>query len=171
MEKNIIAAMDNNRVIGINNELPWDLPSDLKRFQKLTKGFPCIMGKLTYLSILAKIHKPLPGRKNIVVSSTMSGPQPENVYVVSTLAEAIALAESFGLEKMFFIGGERIFDEALKIADNIFLTKVVGTHEGDAFFPKIHYKEWEEVSREPHLEKEEKNTDGFIFIDYKRATK
>ncbi len=168
MEKIIIVAFDNNNVIGINNELPWSLPLDLKRFQKHTKGFPCIMGRKTYESIIAKIGKPLPGRENIVVSSTLLGPQPENVIIASSFDDAIRLAKETKKDKMFFIGGERIFKEALEVADMIMLTKVINSYKGDAFFPELKHTDWEAGENECHMN-EEGHSDNFIFADLKRV--
>ncbi len=168
MKKIIIVAIDNGNVIGINNELPWNLPLDLKRFQKRTKGFPCIMGRKTYESIIAKIGKPLPGRENIVISSTLAQPEGfDNVFIFKSLNEGIVFTESLNKENLFFIGGERIFEEALKIADEIMLTKVINSYEGDAFFPKINHNDWEAGENECHMN-EDGHSDNFIFVDLKR---
>lgn len=168
MKKIIIVAIDNGNVIGINNELPWNLPLDLKRFQKHTKGFPCIMGRKTYESIIAKIGKPLSGRENVVISSTLIQPEVfDNVFIFKSLNEGITFAENLNKETLFFIGGERIFDEALKIADEIMLTKVINSYRGDAFFPEINHSEWEAGENELHM-KEDGHSDDFIFVDLKR---
>lgn len=124
----IIAAMSDNRVIGKNGKLPWDIPADLARFRSLTMGHTVLMGRKTYESI----GHPLDGRKNIVLSRTMG--RTEGVIVARTLQEGIAAAE--GDEELFVCGGEEIFREALLSCQRIYLTVVHGHYEGDASFPQ-----------------------------------
>lgn len=126
----IIAAMDENRIIGRGNRLPWHLPVDLKRFRMLTLGHPIIMGRKTYESI----GHPLDGRKNIVITR-----QPaycaKGCIVVHDLPSAF---EACGdVEEAFVLGGETLFRDVLPIADNIYLTVVKTRVEGDARFPDI----------------------------------
>lgn len=126
----IIAAMDENRIIGRGNRLPWHLPVDLKRFRMLTLGHPIIMGRKTYESI----GHPLDGRKNIVITR-----QPaycaKGCIVVHDLPSAF---EACGdVEEAFVLGGETLFRDVLPIADKIYLTVVKSRVEGDARFPDI----------------------------------
>jgi dihydrofolate reductase len=136
----IIAAMAENRVIGRENELPWDLPSEHRRFKEITMGHPIIMGRKTYESI----GRPLPGRKNIVIA-TQQGFSPAGCTVVKDLQTAIAAGE--GADEVFICGGESVFREAMPLADRIYLTIVDEEFDGDAFFPGIP-DDFVEVERE-----------------------
>lgn len=159
----IIVAADEGNVIGGGNKLLWSLPDDLKRFRALTKGHPVIMGRKTYESI----GHPLPARRNIIVSRSMKS-VPEGCEVVRSTEEAIAI---FGdsPEEVFIIGGGEIYQEAMEkyLADRIYLTRVHGHFEGDAYFPGIDPTEWQEVCREEHA-KDERHPFSFTFIDYER---
>ena len=129
MSLSIIVAMTDDRVIGRDNTLPWRLPDDLKRFKAITMGHPIIMGRRTFESI----GKPLPGRRNIVVTS---GPAIAGVQTATSLANALALCpESEG--ERFVIGGARLFAEALTAADKIYLTLVHADIPGDVRFPPL----------------------------------
>lgn len=126
----LIAAMARNRVIGRNNRMPWDLPSDLHRFKETTMGHPIIMGRKTFESI----GRPLPGRKNLVISR-QPGFAPAGCLVARDLRAAIAQCED--ADEVFICGGEAVFREAMPIADRIYLTTIDREFEGDAFFPEI----------------------------------
>ena len=126
----IIAAMDENRIIGRGNRLPWHLPVDLKRFRMLTLGHPIIMGRKTYESI----GKPLDGRKNIVITH-QTGYRAEGCIVVHDLRSAF---EACGdVVEAFVLGGESLFHDVLPLADKVYLTVVRTRVEGDARFPTI----------------------------------
>ena len=161
----IIAAADENNVIGMQNRLPWKLPADLKRFQELTKGHPVIMGRKTYES-LPEDRKPLPNRTNIVITRD-AGRQFPGCTVVRSLQDAIDAAQETGTDEAFVIGGGEIYAQALPIADRMYLTRVHGTFEGDALFPSITKEEWHEVSREEHPS-DAHNPVGFTFFRYER---
>jgi dihydrofolate reductase len=126
----IIAAMAENRVIGRENELPWHLPSEHRRFKEITMGHPVIMGRRTFESI----GHPLQGRQNIVIA-TQPGFSPEGCVVVTDLQAAIKAGE--GADEVFICGGESVFREAMPLADRIYLTIVAEEFDGDAFFPEI----------------------------------
>ncbi len=126
----IIAAMAENRVIGRENELPWNLPSEHRRFREITMGHPIIMGRKTFESI----GHPLPGRKNIIIA-TQPGFSPEGCVVVDDLQAAIKAAH--GADEVFICGGESVFREAMPLADRVYLTIVEEEFDGDAFFPVI----------------------------------
>jgi dihydrofolate reductase len=126
----IIAAMAENRVIGRENELPWDLPSEHRRFKEITMGHPVIMGRRTFESI----GHPLPGRKNIIITA-QQGFSCEGCTVVKDLQAAISACE--GSDEVFICGGESVFREAMPLADRIYLTIVEDEFYGDAFFPEI----------------------------------
>jgi dihydrofolate reductase len=141
MEIIIIAAMSKNGTIGKNNALPWSIKEDMIHFKKLTSGFPCIMGRKTWESLP---RKPLPGRLNIIISSTLKIDAAENVKVCSTLDEGIAFCGN--AEKIFICGGAQVYKEAIKIAGKIELTLVHKIYEGDAFFPEIDTAIWEKTA-------------------------
>ena len=126
----IIAAMDENRIIGRGNRLPWHLPVDLRRFRRLTLGHPIIMGRKTYESI----GKPLDGRKNIVITR-QAVYRAEGCIVVHDLRSAFA--ECGDVEESFVLGGETLFRDVMPLADKIYLTVVRTRVEGDVKFPVI----------------------------------
>jgi dihydrofolate reductase len=144
----LIVAMSNNRVIGRNNALPWHLSEDLKYFKRTTLGKPVIMGRKTFESI----GRPLPGRANIIVSR--SGFSADNIRVVSSLEDALNLAESIahidGAEEVMVIGGAELYAHALPVAQRLYVTLVDAEIDGDAFFPAFNENDWQEISREDH---------------------
>lgn len=139
----MIVACSRNRVIGKNLQLPWRLPDDLKRFKELTLGHPVIMGRKTFESI----GKPLPGRKNIVITRQKSF-GPDGVKTVSSLDEALEVIS--GVSEAFIIGGGEIYQMALSRADRIYLTWVDAEVDGDAYFPDWSREGFVEVSQEVH---------------------
>lgn len=126
----LIVAMTRARVIGVNNTLPWRLPGDLKRFKQITMGHPIVMGRKTYDSI----GKPLPGRRNIVITRQADLVIP-GADVVHSLTEALLLLHD-SLE-VFVIGGAQIFEEALPQADKLYVTWIEEDIQGDAYFPEF----------------------------------
>ncbi|MGE4159740.1 MAG: dihydrofolate reductase [Planctomycetota bacterium] len=150
----VAVAVARNGVIGNKGQLPWHLPEDLKRFKKLTLGHTVIMGRKTYESI----GKPLPGRRNIVLST---GPSIQGVEVMRSLPEALAAVRRDKAEVAFVIGGHSVFREAMMLADSFHLTQVDLEPEGDTLFPPYNKKDWKETHRE---------TSGpCTFIDYVRV--
>ena len=160
----LIAAFAQNRVVGINNTLPWHLPEDLKYFKRTTSGKAIIMGRKTYDSI----GRPLPNRTNIVISRN-SDFQAEGVRVVASLEAAIELAKEVNfindVQEVMIIGGASIYEAALPIADRLYLTHVHAEIEGDAYFPEVNFKQWLEVSREDY-QASDKNPYDYSFVVY-----
>jgi|SRR5262245_3467575 len=152
----LVAALARNRVIGAGNRLPWRLPEDLKRFKRLTMGAPVIMGRKTHDSI----GRPLPGRRNIVVTG-QPGARWEGCEAAHSLDDAIALAGD--APEVFVIGGAELYRLALPRADRLYLTLIDADHEGDTFFPAFDPADWRETAREPGA--------GFAFVTYQRARK
>jgi dihydrofolate reductase len=144
----LVVAVGENGVIGRDGQLPWRLPSDLKRFRKLTLGKPVIMGRKTY----ASIGKPLDGRDNIVLTR-QKGFQAAGVHVVSSLAEAVALGRKLAADRdcdeIAIIGGEEIFRAALALAERIYLTRVHAAPPGDTRFGELDPNAWRQTSSEP----------------------
>jgi dihydrofolate reductase len=147
----LIVAMARNRVIGVDNTLPWHLPEDLKHFKALTMGHHIIMGRKTYDSI----GRPLPGRTTVIVTRdpgyTMAG-----CLVAHSLDEAVRLSE--GDDEAFFVGGSSLYEQALPLADRLYITEIQADYLGDAHFPEFDRQEWRECSREGHI-----GTDGLAF--------
>ncbi|AUX95372.1 type 3 dihydrofolate reductase [Mixta gaviniae] len=150
----LIAALAADRVIGMENAMPWDLPADLAWFKRNTLNKPVIMGRLTWESI----GRPLPGRQNIVVSSQPA--QVEGVTWVSSLEEALAAAGD--AEEVMVIGGGRIYEQMLDRADRLYLTHIDAEVEGDTHFPDYEPDEWQSVFSEFH-DADEKNSHSYCF--------
>lgn len=125
-----IAAMASNRVIGRHGTLPWHLPEDLKFFKKTTAGHPVLMGRKTFESIVAALGKPLPNRRNIVLSSTL--PPQEGVEIITDLTQLPALDPA---SPVYLIGGAQLYSALLPVCDELLLTWIDQAYEGDAFFP------------------------------------
>lgn len=135
-----IAAMSENRVIGKDNGLPWNLPADLKYFKQITDGKPILMGRKTFESI----GRPLPNRYNIVVTRNAGFAAPGCLVVNSIDTALAAVAEE---EEVVVIGGALLYQQMLPRLQRLYLTIVHQEFEGDAFFPEIDLSEWQEVSR------------------------
>lgn len=153
MEKIIIAAMDEEKAIGKDGEIPWHYPEDLKHFKEKTTGHSVLMGRKTYES-LPEDFRPLPDRENIVL--TRSNPDLDGtVKIVNSLEEAYQEAES---EKLFIAGGASVYEQTLNNADKMVLTRIPGTHDGDTFFPDRNEDNWKLESR--------KEKEGLKFEEY-----
>lgn len=153
--------MDEARVIGIENRLPWKLSADMKWFREQTLGKPIVMGRKTFESFGAK---PLPGRKNIVLSRDADF-QAEGIHVVSSIDEALAAAGD--VDEVMIIGGASFYEQMLPRADRLYVTLVHTMVNGDAWFPEVDFSQWREVFREDH-EADEKNQYPFSFLILER---
>jgi dihydrofolate reductase len=140
----IIVAASTNMVIGNNGDLPWNLPSDLKYFKKVTDGKRVIMGRNTWYSIPEKF-RPLPNRENIVVSKSNSGIELEGALVFNDL-DVLLKTFSESDEETFVIGGAQIYKEAFKYADKLYLTQIYSHIEGDAYLEGLDPIEWSLIS-------------------------
>ncbi len=159
----LIAALDRGNAIGRDNDLPWRLPDDLKRFKALTLGKPVLMGRKTAQSL----GRALPGRLNLVL--TRSGQVPfEGMQAVASLPAAIEAAQASGAGELAVIGGGDIFALALPHAEMLYLTHVDTLVEGaDAHFPMFDPAKWEVVARQAHAA-DAKHALAFAFVDYRR---
>jgi len=137
----IIVALSSNRVIGKDNRLPWHLSADLKRFKAITWGKPILMGRKTHESI----GRPLPGRKNIVLSSDPNY-RTEGCTTVHSLTEAMEMAGE--AEELFIIGGSSLYERFLPEADRLYLTLIEREFEGDSYFPPFLFEDWWVVESE-----------------------
>jgi len=155
MTISLVAAMGRNRVIGNKGKLPWHMPADLKYFRDKTKGKPVIMGRKTFDSM----GKLLPNRTNIILTRDRHY-KADGCIVADSADEALKSAGNAG--EIMVIGGQKIFEQFMPIADRIYLTIIYADFEGDAYFPK-YGKEWKEASRERH-NADEKNPHNYDFI-------
>lgn len=164
----IIVAQSSNRVIGIENRLPWHLPEDLKYFKAVTMGKPIIMGRKTYESI----GRPLPGRQNIVITRQPDW-HAEGVSVVHSLADALAqgqlAAAAAKVAEVMVIGGAQIYQEALSLAQTLYVTEVATELQGDAYFPEISPTQWRQVAcSEDHPAQLQEASISYRFVTYSR---
>jgi len=152
----MVAAVSRNGVIGRGGELPWRIPGDLAFFKRTTMGHAILMGRRTYDSV----GKPLPGRRNIVVTRQVDLLIP-GCDVVHSLEEAIAIARAGGDSDPHVVGGSSLYTEAMPLATRLILTEVDQDVEGgDTFFPDFDRSVWEEISRETF--------DGYAFTELVR---
>lgn len=156
MRLNLIVAMAKNRVIGIANKMPWHLPADFAWFKRSTIGHPIIMGRKTFESI----GKPLPGRRNLVISRNAHW-HADGCEVLSSLTAVIDQCREN--ENVFVIGGATLYNEALPLADTIYLTEVDASPAGDTWFPLLDSRDWKERSREHHAA-DDKNAFAMDFV-------
>ncbi len=153
----IIVAKSNNGIIGKDGDLPWRLPEDLKRFKRLTTGNIVVMGRKTYDSI----GRPLPNRKNIVISRNMSL-KIEEVDVEHDLVDVLKRNQE---ENVYVIGGGQIYVEALPFTEKLEVTEVDVELVGDTSFPEIDSSHWKEIFREKRVDPESNLTYSFVSLE------
>lgn len=156
----MIVAHADNRVIGKDNDMPWHLPADLAYFKRTTLGKPIIMGRKTYESI----GRPLPGRKNIVISRDEEY-RAEGVEVVGSVEAALALVSD--VEEVMVIGGGAIYKHCLPAAQRLYITHIDANIVGDTYFPKYDLNEWQLAVSEVKAA-DEKNNYQLRFNVYER---
>ncbi|NCU17240.1 dihydrofolate reductase [Pallidibacillus pasinlerensis] len=157
-----IVATSENGIIGKDNQIPWHLPDDLKRFKKITMGHPIVMGRKTFESI----GRPLPGRENIVLTKNKNI-ELEGCTVFHSEKELIDYCTRKKDEEVFIIGGAYLFKMFLPYVDRLYLTKIYEQFEGDVFLPKIDFSQFEITSKEQGL-KDEKNPYTYEYIVYNK---
>jgi dihydrofolate reductase len=157
----LIVALAANGVIGRGGTLPWRLPDDLKHFKTMTMGHPILMGRRTYESI----GKPLPGRRSIVVSTTMTTAPAPGVEVVCSLDDAVRLVAA---APAFVIGGAALYEAALPRCNRVHLTELDVPVDGDTFFPAFDRSEWR-LETESRHEPDGRHAMGFWFRTYVRV--
>ncbi len=161
MQLSLIAAMSTNRVIGRQNNLPWHLPADLKHFKTLTLNKPILMGRKTFDSL----GNPLPNRQNVVITRQTDWQHP-GTTVLHSLQETNT--EFAHWTDVMVIGGGELFQQALPMAQRIYLTIIHMETDGDAFFPELDPWVWQEISREPH-QADKKNAYDYTFLCFERS--
>mgnify|MGYP002763014737 CR=1 FL=1 len=153
----IAAVATESRIIGSSGELPWDIPEDLGRFQRLTTGGTVLMGRRTFESILREVGGPLPDRETVVLTTTQKHEEYPEVQACPGVEAAMNLVS--GKEKLFICGGESVYQDFLSRADRLELTLVEGSYEGDTYFPPFRHlvgSRFQETARESY--------DGFSFV-------
>lgn len=160
----IIAAAAENNALGINNDLPWHLPDDFKRFKQLTSGHKIIMGRKT----LESFPKALPKREHIVVTRDKNYMPKFPCTIFNTLEDAIAFAKSD--ELAFIIGGGQIYEQSLQYATDIELTRIHAEFEADTYFPEVDPSIWELVQEEYHP-KDERHKYDFTYLTYRKKVR
>lgn len=156
----LIVAIDENKAIGKDNQLLWHLPNDLKFFKKITSGHPIIMGRKTFDSI----GKPLPNRRNIVISRN-TDLKIDGAEVYDSLASA--LKNSDAENEVFIIGGAEIYKQALPLCNTIYLTQVHHKFEADTFLSDFNLCDWEIEKKEDNF-KDEKHLYDYSFLQLKK---
>ncbi|HZX32151.1 MAG TPA: dihydrofolate reductase [Rhodocyclaceae bacterium] len=157
----LVVAIAKNCVIGRDNQLPWHLPEDLAHFKAVTLGHPVLMGRKTWESLPPRF-RPLPGRRNIVITR-QAGYEAPGAEVASSVQAALALAGEHDV--VCCIGGAEIFAATLPLADTLEVTEVDLEPEGDTWFPAISPSEWREAARETHVAQ---SGIGYAFVTYQR---
>jgi len=146
-----IVAVSRNRVIGKNNGLPWNMPSDAQYFHDVTMGHPVIMGRKNYEAN----RKALPGRLNIVITRRKDF-SPDDAVIVNSIDEALRIAKAAKGDKpeiireIFIVGGGEIYRQTLDIADRIYITVIDTVVDGDTFYPEINFSNYNILSEEKH---------------------
>jgi dihydrofolate reductase len=161
-----VVAMSNNRVIGVNNDLPWSLKDDLAHFKEYTTEKIIVMGRKTFESI----GRPLPNRVNYVISSTLK--DIEGVSIFLNLKDAIEAAKAYNLDKnitneVAIIGGGYLFRDSIHSFNKLVLTRVNCSINGDVYYPEIDFNNWELVSSEKFLKNKDNQYD-FAVETYKK---
>ncbi len=162
MKISLIAAVAQNDIIGLDNDLPWHLPDDSAYFKRKTSHHPIIMGRKS----LDALGKPLPKRTNIVITRNLDF-QADGVTVVHTLDDAIAAAKAVNDQEIFVIGGSEIYTIAMPVATTLYLTEIHKAYNGDASFPAFNKADWTESSRLLHPADDRHET-SFDFVVYER---
>ena len=155
----LVVAMAENRVIGRDGDLPWRLPEDLKHFKRVTMGKPVIMGRKTWDSLYVK---PLPGRRNIVVTRNLDF-SADGAEAAGSIEDALALVD--GDEEAMVIGGATLFEAALTSAQRFHLTEVHAEIEGNTRFPAFDRASWREVTRETYPAADGNPAYSFVLLE------
>lgn len=158
----LIVAMDRNNVIGVNNQLPWHLPNDLKYFKRITTGHPIVMGRKTRDSI----GRNLPNRENVILTRNPAY-QCEGCTILHSVQEFYEWSKEKQAEEIFIIGGSELFAETIKKTDRLYITQIDHEFAGDTFFPALNWQEWKLVS-ETKGQVDEKNIYPHTFLVYER---
>lgn len=153
----MIVAFDENRLIGADNKLPWHFKQDLQYFKEVTTGHDIFMGRLTFESILSYRNQPLPNRHHYVATRSAE----YDFDSVTTVPDIKSFIKAYPIGKeLFIIGGAKIYEQLLPLADRLYITHVKHTYEGDAWFPEINLDVWVATKKD--------ETDDLCFMMYER---
>ena len=156
-----VVAIDENRVIGFENRLPWNMPADLQHFKQLTLDKPIMMGRKTYQSI----GRPLPRRRNIIISRDPNfAPAGTEIFA----SPELALTALHDAPEIMLIGGAQLFTQLLPQLTRLYLTIIHYTFPGDTYFPEIDFTQWQEIAREAH-HADTANPYSYTFLTYQRS--
>jgi len=162
-----IAAIGKNNEIGVDDDLPWYLPDDLKYFKKTTLGRTVLLGRKNLEAIIKILGKPLPNRTNIVVTRNKEWYR-SDVKIVHSIEAGIKYAQALGEEELFIIGGGTIYAQSMHLCDRLYLTEVEAEiPSANVFFPTVDFSQWKLVSQEAH-QANDKNKYDFCFKVYHR---
>ena len=162
MQISIIAAMDENRLIGNGPHIPWQMPADLRHFREMTIGKPVVMGRKTFETL----KRPLAKRRNIVLTRNRDYTAPKGCIVANSVADVLKTAETLsenGASELMICGGAPIYAAFLPHASRLYLTQIHATFEGDVYFPEFDMSEWKEMKR-TNCEADEKNPYPYSFL-------
>ena len=162
MSLSIVVAMDENRLIGKDNKLPWHLPADLAYFKKITMGKSIVMGRKTYDSI----GRPLPNRRNIVISRNLKT-LITGCEVLSSIDDVLSITEDE--DEVMIIGGASLCEQLLPQVSRLYITKIEGKFDGDIYFPEYDESDWRQVSCESHLP-DPSNQHAYHFLVLERQS-
>ena len=157
----IVVAMAEGNVIGARNDLPWYLPADLKHFKEITSGHTVVMGRTTFESILTRLGKPLPNRRNVVLTRDPAFAS-HGVEIIHNIEDIRSLGDD-----IFVIGGAQVYAATIHLANRLYVTEVHARIDGDAHFPAVDPAIWREASHEKHSS-DEKNQYTYDFVVYER---
>ena len=159
-----IVAISNNYAIGVDNDLPWHMPADLKFFKDTTYGKYVLMGRKSYESV----GKPLPGRTNIVVTRKKDYFQ-SGIIVVNSITDGIKVAQDAGQTELFILGGSNIYSQTINLWNRLYITKIdTVINNATAFFPKINLEAWRLTHQDDH-QADKKNPHNYSFCTYMRS--
>lgn len=159
----LIAALDENGLIGAAGGMPWHLPADLKYFKRMTTGKPILMGRRTHESI----GRALPRRRNLVLTRARAYDAP-GCECVASLDEARVRVARAGATQLVVIGGAQVYAQALAQARHLYLTRVHARFSGDTWFPHVDWSQWRQVAYEPHAADAEAGTPAYTFMQWQR---
>jgi dihydrofolate reductase len=159
-----IVAKATNNVIGKDNLLVWKLSSDMQRFKNLTSGHHILMGRKTFESL----GKPLPNRTHLIITRNPDFKALSGHHAFTSVDEAIIFCQKINLEQLFIIGGGQIYHETINICNQLEITEVDVSPEGDTFYPEIERKIWKEINRQS-FPADEKNEYNYSFVTYSKV--
>ncbi len=156
-----IVAVSNNGVIGIDNDLPWHMPADLKFFKETTLGHHVLMGRKSFDSI----GRPLPGRTNIILTRNKDFHH-SGVITVRSIVDGILVAQNDGIEELFILGGANVYEQTMGLWNKLYLTRIdTSIDKGTAFFPDVDYGQWNLIKEDKHVA-DEKNPFNCTFCTF-----